>query len=255
MSGFAIRPQYVHRFALTISVVFLLVLSAAPDLRAEPTDPAPENGRLLVYLLDHQMVSRQEMAAIQQEINSIFEDQAGVQIEWFIDASPRRRLEINELRVLILASDGTRWFHGPSNVIGLAPHDESGIGRNCFIFYRQALWFRQQAVLKCREAALARTQAEASGVEPGMAGEAIAPASCSDYLPELTPMIVARAAAHEMVHILLNKLDHSPTGLMRESFELQDWLAASLEPFRLLPAEVAALRSRLGVVSAVADGS
>ena len=55
-------------------------------------------------------------------------------------------------------------------------------------------------------------------------------------------MIVARAAAHEMVHILLNKLDHSETGLMRDSFDITEWLSADLAPFRLLPDEVEALR-------------
>ncbi len=214
-------------------------------------DPGPTAGGLVVYLIDHQLVSREEMQTIQGEIEAIFAEQVGIEVNWILDDSPRRRLRSDELRVLVLASDGTRWFHGPSNVIGLAPHDdENGIGRNCFVFYRQALWFRQQAVLRCREATRMRAEAENGGLEIDPAVEELAPSGCGDRLPFLTPKIVARAAAHEMVHILLNKLDHSTSGLMRESFDLREWLSADLDPFRLLPEEISALRSHLGVAVA-----
>ena len=82
------------------------------------TAHAQEPQELIVYLIDHQFVSDAEMATIQDEIGEIFRAEAGVNIRWVLDDSPRRRLNTNELRFLILASDGTRWFHGPSNVIG-----------------------------------------------------------------------------------------------------------------------------------------
>lgn len=226
--------------------IFLACLLACGTASAAHAAPSPqsEDAEIVVYLIDHQRVSREEMSAIQHEIEAVFEQQADLRVRWIIDDSPRRRLDSQELRVLILASDGTRWFHGPSNVIGLAPHDDSGIGKNCFVFYRQALWFRQQAVLRCREAIRARTQADASGAEVESYVEELAPAECGDQLPLLTPLIVARAAAHEMVHILLNKLDHSEQGLMRDSFDLREWLSGNAEAFRLLPDEIAALRQR-----------
>lgn len=237
---------------LAVMVLGLLLLSADSAPAASPAQ-APDGPVLTVYLIDHQLVSREELAVIQGEINAIFEQQAGMHVSWVVDDSPRRILRSDELRFLVLASDGTRWFHGPSNVIGLAPHDDDGIGRNCFVFYRQALWFRQQAVLRCREATRVRAQATEAGTALPADVDAIAPAQCGDALPQLTPMIVARAAAHEMVHILLNKLDHSPAGLMRESFQLREWMGGETEPFRLLPEEVVALQQRFGVATAAPD--
>lgn len=235
-----------------LSVLFLMGSAAAP-LTAEPRQQG-EADELVVYLIDHQLISRDELATIQTEIESVFRSQARVTVRWVLDDSPRRTLQAGELRFLILASDGTRWFHGPSNVIGLAPHDDSGVGRNCFVFYRQALWFRQQAVLRCREATRARAQAEAAGLEPDAAIEQLAPTECGAYLPALAPLVVARAAAHEMVHILLNKLDHSGSGLMRESFDLREWLTGEPKSFRLLPDEVAALQDLFGVSTAIPAG-
>jgi len=220
----------------------LLTLGVVPAARAQE---APSGDELIVYLIDHQYVSTTEMTTIQNEIDSIFRQDAGLAIRWVLDDSPRRRLRTNELRFLILASDGTRWFHGPSNVIGLAPHDDGGVGRNCFVFYRQALWFRQQAVLRCREATRVRTQASAAGVAPDPSIDTLAPAQCGERLPSLTPLVVARAAAHEIVHILLNKLDHSDEGLMRESFDIGEWLVGDDAPFRLQPDEIVALRQLL----------
>lgn len=218
-----------------------MTMFSVPARAASPQAPL----ELTVYLIDHQRVSPDEMGAIQSEIEAIFEEQVGVAVRWVIDDSPRRALRRDELRVLVLASDGTRWFHGPSNVIGLAPHDDRGIGKNCFVFYRQALWFRQQAVLRCREATRARAQASAAGTEVDPYVEQVAPAECGEQLPLLAPLIVARAAAHEMVHILLNKLDHSGEGLMRESFDLREWLSADATAFRLLPDEITALQELL----------
>jgi hypothetical protein len=217
------------------------MLLAASSIAVASEAPAQDGATLIVYLIDHQYVPRDELAAIQAEIEAVFAEQVGISVQWEFNQSPRRELRPDELRVLILASDGTRWFHGPSNVIGLAPHDDSGIGRNCFVFYRQALWFRQQAVLRCREATRARAQAEAAGTEPDPSVVDLAPLGCGEQLPQLTPMIVARAAAHEMVHILLNKLDHSSAGLMRDSFDITEWLSADHAPFRLLPEEIDAL--------------
>jgi len=228
--------------SLRLPVVGVLLLAAA--LLPSPAR-AQSQGEVTVYLIDHQRVSHEELAGVQAEIESVFIHEAGLQVRWILNDSPRRPLRPEELRILILASDGTRWFHGPSNVIGLAPHDDSGIGRNCFVFYRQALWFRQQAVLRCREATRARMQSQEAGMPLDPSVESLAPAQCGDQLPALTPMIVARAAAHEMVHILLNKLDHSNEGLMRDSFDIREWLAADEMPFRLLPEEAAALRHLL----------
>lgn len=230
------------------------LLAAALAIWLMPSSEASaQQAPLTVYLIDHQRVSREELTAIQAEIESIFQQQAGIPVTWILDDSPRRALDPRELRFLILASDGTRWFQGPSNVIGLAPHDDSGIGRNCFVFYRQALWFRQQAVLRCREATRVRSQAADLAVEPDPSVADLAPPECGDQLPSLTPMIVARAAAHEMVHILLNKFDHSADGLMRESFDIKEWLSADDVPFRLLPDEIDALQRLFA--SAVAAGS
>lgn len=228
----------MNRSALAIALLLVLPTVA---LAAEGT--AQAGATLTVYLIDHQYVPEDELTAIRSEIEAVFAQQANVEVRWLFNESPRRELRPDELRVLILASDGTRWFHGPSNVIGLAPHDDSGIGRNCFVFYRQALWFRQQAVLRCREATRARAQAEAAGTEPDPSVLELAPAGCGEQLPSLTPMIVARAAAHEMVHILLNKLDHSAAGLMRDSFDITEWLSADQAPFRLLPEEIDALHA------------
>lgn len=220
-------------------------LLTLPTVAAASAQEAASANELVVYLIDHQYVSSTEMATIQNEIDDIFREEAAVEIRWVLEDSPRRRLHANELRFLILASDGTRWFHGPSNVIGLAPHDDTGVGRNCFVFYRQALWFRQQAVLRCREATRARTQASAAGVAPDPSIDNLAPAQCGERLPSLTPLVVARAAAHEIVHILLNKLDHSEAGLMRESFDITEWLVGDEAPFRLQPQEVTALQELL----------
>ena len=48
------------------------------------------------------------------------------------------------------------------------------------------------------------------------------------------------------MHILLNKLDHSDSGLMRESFDITEWLVGDEAPFRLQPSEVIALRQLFG---------
>lgn len=215
---------------------------AAPPVREAPH--AESDGEIVVYLIDHQQLQPEEQATILDEIDSIFGD-AGIAVDWVHNFSPQRPLHPNELRVVVLPSDGTRWFHGPSNAIGIAPHDDSGIGRNCFVFYRQAMWFRNQAVIRCREAARLRAEAEARGETDSETATAIAPPECGEQLPSLTPLIVARAAAHEMVHILLNKFDHSGAGLMRDSFDLSEWLVENREPFRLQPDELGALRDRL----------
>ncbi|HJO04705.1 MAG TPA: hypothetical protein QGG47_12090 [Acidobacteriota bacterium] len=236
--------------ALCGALTALLLIGSVPTPLVAATPEQSDSEELIVYLIDHQLISRDELTTIQTEIEAVFRSQAGIELRWILDDSPRRALRSGELRFLILASDGTRWFHGPSNVIGLAPHDDVGVGRNCFVFYRQALWFRQQAVLRCREATRARAQAEAAGVEPTAAIEELAPAECGSYLPALAPLVVARAAAHEMVHILLNKLDHSVSGLMRESFDLREWLAGERESFRLLPEEINALQTLFRVDTA-----
>ena len=197
-----------------------------------------------MYLLDHQFLPTDELTTIQGEINRIFSD-AGVRITWVSNASPRRRLSANELRIVVLPSDGTRWFQGPSNIIGIAPHDDTGIGRNCFVFYRQAIWFRQQAVWRCRQAVEARIEASMRGIEVDPYIDSLAPEDCGDRLPSLTALIVARAAAHEMVHILLTKLDHADEGLMRQAFDINELWAVGDEggPFRLTDPEILALRS------------
>lgn len=209
------------------------------------------DGTIVVYLLDHQLLPSEELATIRSEVEAIFDD-AGLEIHWMIEESPRRRLRPDELRLILLPSDGTRWFHGPSNVIGIAPHDDAGIGRNCFVFYRQAVWFRQQSVRRCRMAVAARTEAAQRGVEVDPYFDALAPPDCGQFLPELTARIVARAAAHEMVHILLNKLDHAEEGLMRLSFDIKDWMVDDRSPFRLQRDEIDALRERF---IASGDGS
>ena len=239
-------------------VLLASLLPAAPRAEAAPqavagrrvviapdTEAVPQAGTIIVYFLDHQFLPAAEVDILQREISAIFAD-AGLQVRWVPGDSPQRVLDVNELRLIVLASDGTRWFHGPSNVIGIAPHDDAGIGRNCWVFYRQAIWFRQQAVFRCREAIQARTEAEVRGVPVDPFVESLAPADCGDYLPSLTAMIVARAAAHEMVHILLNKLDHAAGGLMRDSFDIGDWFIADAARFRLAPAEIEQLRDLLG---------
>ena len=60
-----------------------------------------------------------------------------------------------------------------------------------------------------------------------------------------TDSIPRRAAAHEMVHILLNKLDHTPGGLMRDSFDIGDWFVADPARFRLEATEIQQLRDLL----------
>ena len=238
------RPrQSLGRGANALALILAIAVglsSPLPAFAEQQTDAT-----IIVYLIDHQFLPPEEVDTIRAEVDDIF-GSAGLAVEWVDEDSPRRRLETHELRLIILPSDGTRWFHGPSNVIGIAPHDDTGTGRNCFVFYRQAIWFRQQAVFRCREAIQARTEADIRGVplDPVIAG--MAPPDCGDRLPSLTAMIVARAAAHEMVHILLNKLDHSPEGLMRSSFDISDWFAVDVSPFRLGMAEVEALRQLLG---------
>jgi hypothetical protein len=230
-----------------LAVALAATLVVASTSMATPQAIAAQAGErdIIVYFLDHQFLPTEEVAVLQQEVSTIFAA-AGLSVDWVNADSPRRILEPNELRLIILPSDGTRWFHGPSNVIGIAPHDESGTGRNCFVFYRQAIWFRQQAVFRCREAIQARTEAQLRGIEIDPFIDALAPPECGDYLPTLTPMIVARAAAHEMVHILLNKLDHSPGGLMRSSFDIGDWFVSGDTLFRLETAELQQLRDLLG---------
>ena len=213
--------------------------------------PAPQAagsaapGTVIVYFIDHQFLPSDEITTLRDEVTQIFAS-ADLVVDWVTDNSPRRRLNVNELRLVILPSDGTNWFHGPSNVIGIAPHDDAGTGRNCFVFYRQAIWFRQQAVFRCRESIQARTEAELRGVPLQPYIDALAPADCGARLPSLTAMIVARAAAHEMVHILLNKLDHSPAGLMRGSFDIADWFESDNVRFRLGADEIQQLRALLG---------
>ena len=226
-----------------VVLAFLLLTSPAWAEDEQDQDPIPE-GDVVVYLLDHQYLPSDELSTIQDEINRIFAD-AGIRITWIANASPRRRLSPNELRIVVLPSDGTRWFQGPSNIIGIAPHDDTGIGRNCFVFYRQAIWFRQQAVWRCRQAVEGRIEAAMRGIEVDPYIDSLAPEDCGDRLPSLTALIVARAAAHEMVHILLSKLDHSDEGLMRQSFDINElWLVGTESgPFRLTDPEILALRS------------
>ncbi len=227
------------------------LLGAAPLNPSAYAAPAPQavgsapSGTVIVYFIDHQFLPPEEFATLRDEVAQIFAS-ASLSIDWVTQDSPRRQLNNNELRLVILASDGTNWFHGPSNVIGIAPHDDAGTGKNCFVFYRQAIWFRQQAVFRCRESILARTEAEIRGVPVQPFVEAMAPADCGQRLPSLTAMIVARAAAHEMVHILLNKLDHSPVGLMRGSFDIADWFDTGNARFRLGADEIQQLRALLG---------
>jgi len=235
-------PAGLHPKLTACALLFALAAVFTP---AATVHAAPQGESIIVYFLDHQFLPADEVDILQREISAIFAD-AGLGVEWVPGDSPRRVLEPNELRLIILASDGTKWFHGPSNVIGIAPHDDTGIGRNCWVFYRQAIWFRQQAVFRCREAIQARTEAQVRGVEVDPFIDALAPPECGDYLPSLTAMIVARAAAHEMVHILLNKLDHTPGGLMRDSFDIGDWFLGDATRFRLAPGEVEQLRGLLG---------
>ncbi len=232
------------RYFVPVAVALILFLAPA-FVTASEASGSQTDGTVIVYFLDHQFLPDGEVATLQNEVSGIFAD-AGLRIDWREEDSPRRELNANELRLIILPSDGTRWFHGPSNVIGIAPHDDVGTGRNCWIFYRQAIWFRQQAVFRCREAIQARTEAELRGAEVDPFVDSLAPPDCGDYLPSLTAMIVARAAAHEMVHILLNKLDHTQDGLMRNSFEIGDWFTADNSLFRLETGEIEQLRAMLG---------
>ena len=242
-------------FLLFLVSLALVTLAIAPRGAEAQTPDVPvltpaNDGSIVVYFLDHQFLPAVEVETLRNEVVTIFAD-AGLTVQWVPADSPRRVLLPNELRLLILPSDGTRWFHGPSNVIGIAPHDDEGTGRNCFVFYRQAIWFRQQAVFRCREAIQARTEANVRGVEVDPFVESLAPADCGEYLPSLTALIVARAAAHEMVHILLNKLDHTPAGLMRNSFSIGDWFAAPTDNlFRLDATEIDQLRELLGTPAA-----
>jgi hypothetical protein len=231
------------RVSILAAIASLALAGGAWAADGQDQDPAPP-GDVVVYLLDHQFLPTDELATIQSEINRIFSD-AGVQITWVSNASPRRRLAPNELRIVVLPSDGTRWFQGPSNIIGIAPHDDTGIGRNCFVFYRQAIWFRQQAVWRCRQAVEARVEASMRGIEVDPYIDSLAPEDCGERLPSLTALIVARAAAHEMVHILLTKLDHSAEGLMRQAFDINELWAVGSDagPFRLTDPEILALRS------------
>ena len=233
----------VVRVSILAAIASLALAGGAWAADGQDQDPAPP-GDVVVYLLDHQFLPTDELATIQSEINRIFSD-AGVQITWVSNASPRRRLAPNELRIVVLPSDGTRWFQGPSNIIGIAPHDDTGIGRNCFVFYRQAIWFRQQAVWRCRQAVEARVEASMRGIEVDPYIDSLAPEDCGERLPSLTALIVARAAAHEMVHILLTKLDHSAEGLMRQAFDINELWAVGSDagPFRLTDPEILALRS------------
>jgi len=236
------------RFVVALALLLTMAATLLPPATARAqlaTVPPQANGTIIVYFLDHQFLPEDEVEILQREISAIFAD-AGLAVEWVPGDSPRRVLEPNELRLIVLASDGTKWFHGPSNVIGIAPHDDTGIGRNCWVFYRQAIWFRQQAVFRCREAIQARTEAQVRGVEVDPFIDSLAPVECGDYLPSLTAMIVARAAAHEMVHILLNKLDHANGGLMRDSFDIGDWFIADASHFRLEQSEIDQLRDLLG---------
>jgi len=235
--------RYRHTATLLAVISSIALTGGAWASDEPPQDPVPA-GDVVVYLLDHQYLPVDELSTIQAEIDGIFSD-AGVQITWVQNASPRRRLSPNELRIVVLPSDGTRWFQGPSNIIGIAPHDDTGIGRNCFVFYRQAIWFRQQAVWRCRQTVEARIEPSMRGVEVDPYIDSLAPEDCGDRLPSLTALIVARAAAHEMVHILLSKLDHAEDGLMRESFDINELWAVGHEggPFRLTDSEILALQS------------
>ena len=238
-----LRRSLLFTTALVLAPTLLTgfdVVEAQEQLLGAPLS----DGKILIYFLDHQFLPTAEVDILQQEVATIFQE-TGLTLEWIMD-SPRRKLNPNELRLIILPSDGTRWFHGPTNVIGIAPHDDTGTGRNCFVFYRQAIWFRQQAVFRCREAIQARTEAQIRGVEVDPFIASYAPADCGNYLPSLTAMIVARAAAHEMVHILLNQLDHRPAGLMRNSFDIADWFTQDHSLFQLDTIEVQELRQRLG---------
>lgn len=242
------RPKSPRALLLTTALVCAPTLLLGPDAVTAQDEPAPPpmgDGTVVIYFLDHQFLPAEDVDLLRTEVSAIF-GAAGLTMEWVVAASPRRTLNANELRLIILPSDGTRWFHGPSNVIGIAPHDDAGTGKNCFVFYRQAIWFRQQAVFRCREAIQARTEAQIRGVEVDPFIESYAPADCGDYLPALTALILARAAAHEMVHILLNKLDHSGGGLMRNSFDIGDWFTQDSSLFRLDANEIQQLRERLG---------
>ena len=224
-----LRRSLLFTTALVLAPTLLTgfdVVEAQEQLLGAPLS----DGKILIYFLDHQFLPTAEVDILQQEVATIFQE-TGLTLEWIID-SPRRKLNPNELRLIILPSDGTRWFHGT--------------GRNCFVFYRQAIWFRQQAVFRCREAIQARTEAQIRGVEVDPFIESYAPADCGNYLPSLTAMIVARAAAHEMIHILLNQLDHRPAGLMRNSFDISDWFTQDHSLFQLDTIEVQELRQRLG---------
>ena len=157
-----LRRSLLFTTALVLAPALLTgfdVVEAQEQLLGAPLS----DGKILIYFLDHQFLPTAEVDILQQEVATIFQE-TGLTLEWIMD-SPRRKLNPNELRLIILPSDGTRWFHGPTNVIGIAPHDDTGTGRNCFIFYRQAIWFRQQAVFRCREAIQARTEAQIRGVE------------------------------------------------------------------------------------------
>lgn len=241
---FRFRARISGRICCSI-LAATLVLAPIALTASEARAAQAGNGTVVVYFLDHQFLPETEIETLQTEVNGIFAA-AGLDLEWRAEDSPRRRLNPNELRLIILPSDGTRWFHGPSNVIGIAPHDDAGTGRNCFIFYRQAIWFRQQAVFRCREAIQARTEAQLRGATVDPFVDSLAPAECGDYLPSLTALIVARAAAHEMVHILLNKLDHGQAGLMRNSFAIGDWFTTDNTLFQLESSEIEQLRALLG---------
>ena len=241
------RPKLRRTLLLATTLVFASTLLAGFDVVEAQEQLAvqpPSDGKIVIYFLDHQFLPTAEVDLLQHEVATIFE-KTGLTLEWILD-SPKRKLHPNELRLIILPSDGTRWFHGPTNVIGIAPHDDTGTGRNCFVFYRQAIWFRQQAVFRCREAIQARVEAQIRGVEVDPFIVSYAPPDCGNYLPSLTAMIVARAAAHEMVHILLNQLDHRPAGLMRNSFDIRDWFTQDHSLFQLDTNEVQQLRQQLG---------
>lgn len=62
----------------------------------------------------------------------------------------------------------------------------------------------------------------------------------------LAAKLLGRVLAHELGHVLLNSMKHTPKGLMRAHFRARDVLSALVSTYTLAPAERTVLFARAG---------
>ena len=190
---------------------FIVPLGLAGFGRTASADPA-EPLRITVHVHDYAHVPPAILARAEDEAARIYRA-AGVALEWVDESTPSARLHPatmghSDLNINILSSEMTKGKRTAEDAMGAATGDPEARGRLAYVFY-------------ARVANMAR-----------IARKTIDP-------------ILGHVIAHEIGHLLLPQNSHSPSGVMRATWDSRQTRLAVNGLLRFTPEQAELIRSRV----------